>query len=91
MIRLEAFEKTHDGFEIAEKDLELRGQGELIGLRQAGVGELDLSEMMRDQDLLLRAKQAAQSLVDADPDLSKPEHRQLKVMVESVLTRPLDL
>jgi ATP-dependent DNA helicase RecG len=82
----------HDnGFEIAKKDLALRGQGELIGMRQAGMGELDPVEMMRDAELLLTAKGEANRLVQSDPDLSNAANEQLKLMVESILTRPLDL
>jgi len=89
--RLETLVENHDGFEIAKKDLELRGQGELIGTRQAGMGELDFTEMMRESELLLTAKREAHRLIDSDPELLRPENRQLKVMVESILAKPLDL
>lgn len=90
-LRIETLAKTYDGFEIAQKDLELRGHGELIGMRQAGLGELDLSEMIREPDLLLSAKRAAQHLLASDPGLLKPQHGLLKNLVESVLDRTLDL
>jgi RecG-like helicase len=51
--RLQIMTESQDGFEIAQKDLEERGQGELIGMRQAGLGELDLSEMMKSLSLFL--------------------------------------
>jgi len=89
--RLEVLVQNHDGFQIAEKDLEQRGHGELTGTKQTGMGEMDLGDMIREPDLLLRAKQEAQRLIDADPELSKPEHAVLKAFVESVLIRPLDL
>ena len=89
--RLETLVENHDGFEIAKKDLELRGQGELIGTRQAGMGELDFTEMMRESELLLAAKHEAHRLIDSDPDLLQPENSLLRVMVESILARPLDL
>jgi len=89
--RLEVLVQNHDGFQIAEKDLEQRGHGELTGTKQTGMGEMDLGDMIREPDLLLRAKQEAQHLIDADPELSKPEHAVLKAFVESVLIRPLDL
>jgi ATP-dependent DNA helicase RecG len=89
--RLKTLVENHDGFEIAQKDLEQRGHGEFIGMRQAGVGELDLSEMIRESELLSKAKEAAQRVIDDDPGLSKPEHGPLRVFVESVLARPLDL
>ena len=89
--RLQILTETHDGFEIARKDLEQRGQGELIGIRQAGLGELDLDEMMREPDLLLLAKEKADLLLDSDPELADPAHRGLKNFIESILTRPIDL
>jgi ATP-dependent DNA helicase RecG len=89
--RLQIVAQSHDGFEIAQKDLEQRGQGELTGMRQAGLGELDLSEMIGEPDLLLLAKEQADALLDADPDLSSPPHHELKTFVESILARPIDL
>jgi len=89
--RLNILAKNHDGFEIAQNDLEIRGQGELTGMRQAGMGELDFTEIVREQELLLRAKREARRLIDADPDLLHPDHNQLKGMVQSVLAKPLDL
>jgi ATP-dependent DNA helicase RecG len=89
--RLQILTESRDGHEIARKDLEERGQGELIGVRQAGLGELDLREMMRAPELLLRAKEMADALLDADPGLALPPHRGLKSFVESILTKPIDL
>jgi ATP-dependent DNA helicase RecG len=89
--RLKVLEDHHDGFEIARKDLEYRGCGELIGMKQTGLGEMDLSEMMREPDLLLLAKEKADLLLDSDPELADPGHRVLKSFVESILARPIDL
>ncbi len=89
--RLEILVKNHDGFDIARRDLEMRGQGELIGRRQAGIGELDLTETAEEWELLLAAKNEANHLIDADPDLSRPENGLMKIMVESILAKPLDL
>jgi ATP-dependent DNA helicase RecG len=89
--RLKTLAESHDGFDIAQKDLELRGHGEFTGMKQAGMGELDVSEMIREQDLLFEAKREAQRLIEADPELCHPENLQLKLIMESVLARPLDL
>ena len=89
--RLRVLVDHHDGFEIARKDLEYRGYGELIGMKQTGLGEMDLSEMMREPDLLLLAKEKADHLLDSDPELADPGHRALKSFVESILARPIDL
>ena len=89
--RLKVLVDHHDGFEIAQKDLEYRGHGELIGMKQTGLGEMDLSEMMREPDLLLLAKEKADLLLDSDPQLANPAHHALKGFVESILARPIDL
>jgi len=91
MSRLKALADTHDGFDIAQKDLELRGHGELTGMRQSGMGELDLSEMLKETDLLLDAKREARALIESDPELLLPQHGHLRVITESVLKKPLDL
>ena len=82
--RLKAIAQSHDGFEIARKDLEFRGHGELTGLRQAGIGEIEPSEIIRYQGMLLDAKRLAQDLIQSDPDLLNPDNRYLKIMMESI-------
>lgn len=82
--RLKAIAESHDGFEIARKDLEFRGYGELTGLRQAGIGEIEPSEIIRHQDMLMDAKRLAHSLIQSDPELLNPDHRYLKVIMEAV-------
>jgi ATP-dependent DNA helicase RecG len=64
--RLEALVETTDGFELAERDLELRGEGQLLGFRQSGVGELRFTRLRADRALLERARALAQTLVDED-------------------------
>jgi ATP-dependent DNA helicase RecG len=91
LCRLRIMTENCDGFEIAQKDLEQRGHGELIGMRQAGLGELDLSEMMSEPELLLLAKEKADLLLESDPELLDPRHHGLKNFVESILTRPIDI
>jgi ATP-dependent DNA helicase RecG len=63
--RLEALVATNDGFELAEVDLELRGEGQLLGTRQAGLSDLRFTRLRADRALLERAREAAASLVDA--------------------------
>jgi len=89
--RLKVLVDHHDGFEIARKDLEHRGYGELIGMKQTGLGEMDLLEMMKEPDLLSKAKEEAERLLDADPHLSNTENRAMRDFVESVLSHPIDL
>ena len=72
--RLEIVCATANGFDIAEEDLKLRGPGEFYGVRQAGLSDLRVADLIRDVRLLDRARRDAQTILDADPDLSAPEH-----------------
>lgn len=62
--------QTNDGFVIAEKDLELRGPGEFLGVRQSGMPDLVLADIVRDAQVLEQARQAAIEVVKADPELT---------------------
>jgi ATP-dependent DNA helicase RecG len=66
--RLKVIRQTNDGFEIARRDLELRGPGELLGTRQTGLAQLRAADLMRDADLLPRVQQAAELLLSSHPD-----------------------
>jgi ATP-dependent DNA helicase RecG len=69
--RLETMRQTHDGFVIAEKDLELRGPGELLGTRQTGLAGFRVADLVRDADLLPQVQRlGAQLLADA-PDIAE--------------------
>jgi ATP-dependent DNA helicase RecG len=61
--RLQALVETTDGFELAEKDLELRGEGQLLGTRQAGLSEFRFTRLRADRELLEHARQLAGELV----------------------------
>ena len=89
--RLKVLVESTDGFEISRKDLEMRGHGELMGIRQAGAGELDLREMFREPELLMTAKKEAVNILDRDPGLTGHENRFLKEMVRSFSRHPLEL
>ena len=62
--RLQALVDTTDGFELAEIDLELRGEGQLLGTRQSGLSDLRFTKLRADRPLLERARAAAQELID---------------------------
>ncbi len=68
--RISAMVRTNDGFELAEVDLAIRGQGTVFGSRQSGVGDLRLGDILRDTALLVAARDEAFGLVAADPDLT---------------------
>jgi ATP-dependent DNA helicase RecG len=61
---------TTDGFELAEKDLELRGAGRLLGTRQAGISELRFTRLRADRTQLEQAREAAGELLDHDGPLN---------------------
>ncbi len=68
--RLSALERSTDGFELAEVDLELRGEGTILGTRQKGASDLRLASLRRDKDLVVKAREVAFDLVDRDPGLA---------------------
>ncbi|MFQ5893962.1 MAG: DNA helicase RecG, partial [Nitrospinota bacterium] len=76
--RLAVIGRTTDGFVIAEKDLELRGPGELVGIRQSGLPELRFANLVRDQRVLEEARRAAFACLADDPDMERPEHQAMK-------------
>jgi ATP-dependent DNA helicase RecG len=67
--RLEALERTTDGFELAEVDLEVRGEGTILGVRQKGATDLKLASLRRDKDLVAKAREVAFDLIDSHPRL----------------------
>jgi ATP-dependent DNA helicase RecG len=80
--RLRALTESHDGFVIAERDLEIRGPGEFLGTRQSGMPELRVAHLIRDQHVLAEARREAFALVSRDPRLVSPEHEALRQAVE---------
>jgi len=74
--RLSIMESTHNGFVLAERDLEMRGPGEFFGTRQSGLPDLKMARLT-DVKLLELARREAQRLFKIDPQLKKPEHQLL--------------
>jgi ATP-dependent DNA helicase RecG len=72
--RLAVMAETADGFRIAEEDLRIRGPGEILGARQAGLPKLRFGDLRRHVDLLQEARTEAERLLALDPDLGRPEH-----------------
>jgi ATP-dependent DNA helicase RecG len=73
--RLEALVASTDGFELAEKDLEIRGEGQLLGTRQAGFSDLRFTRLRSDRKLLERAREVADGLVDYEGPLNDEVER----------------
>ncbi|CAN5685245.1 ATP-dependent DNA helicase RecG [soil metagenome] len=80
--RLGAMVETHDGFRIAEYDLALRGPGELLGPRQAGVPTLRFGDLHQHTTLLLEARAHAEAILDEDSTLARPEHAALRRAID---------
>jgi ATP-dependent DNA helicase RecG len=82
--RLKIMSATNDGFKIAEKDLELRGPGDIEGTRQSGMLNFKLASIVQDRGLLENARAAAEKLLESDPDLSSAANLQLKLYLQSL-------
>jgi ATP-dependent DNA helicase RecG len=72
--RLKIMKETTDGFAIAERDLALRGPGELLGVRQSGFLRFRVADLSRDADLLLSARDEVRRLLSEDPGFLRPEN-----------------
>ena len=83
--RLRAMERTNDGFELAEKDLELRGEGEAWGLAQSGGNAMLRVARPSDRDLLFDARELARRVLARDPLLQRPEHHPLAAAAKPFL------
>jgi ATP-dependent DNA helicase RecG len=81
--RLEAMRDSTDGFELAERDLEIRGAGAVFGERQSGFSDLKLGRLPRDEPIVVAARSVAEALLDVDPGLD--DNAQLREEVEDLL------
>lgn len=76
--RCDIMEKSSDGFYIAEEDLKLRGPGEIFGMKQHGLPDLNVSDLAKHLDILNHAKAEAKKIIEDDPLLQKNQNQQLK-------------
>ncbi len=83
--RLSVLETSNDGFAIAEKDFELRGPGDLLGVRQSGDMMFRLADVARDGSILRDAAEFVSSILTEDPELTDPEHAALREKREAYL------
>ena len=79
--RLSVLRETEDGFRIAEEDLKLRGAGDLLGIKQAGVPQMRLADLAVHQDLLEVARDDARLIVSQDAELKTPRGEALRVLL----------
>ncbi len=89
--RLTAFVDSNDGFELAQRDLELRGPGNLLSTKQTGFPPLKIADLIRDEEVLMEAKQVAAEIIAADPDLARSDYQRLRKLVVSRYAKVLDI
>ena len=83
-IRLNTMVDTSDGFKIAEVDLKLRGPGNLMGTQQSGVLNLKIADIVKDTQLLKKARSTAIDLLTNDPSLKLPEHKLIRIAYQEI-------
>jgi len=86
--RLDAMARSTDGFELADEDLRLRGEGTLFDVRQSGMPDLELARLAEDLDVVKRARARAFALIDSDPRLER--HPSLLAELRSRFERSID-
>jgi ATP-dependent DNA helicase RecG len=89
--RIAAMTETNDGFRIAEVDLSVRGPGDFFGTRQSGLPEFRVADLLRDAAVLEEARADAVAIVQRDPRLLEPEHRDLRAALLTRWRGKLDL
>ncbi len=80
--RLKILEQSRDGFRIAEEDLKIRGPGDILGTKQAGLPDLRFAEKLGDAIFVQRSRNIAQHILDHDPELADPENWPLRAVVQ---------
>ena len=85
--RLKIMCDTNDGFVIAEKDLEIRGPGDIDGTRQSGALNFKLASLINDRPTMEIAKEAAAAICEKDPNLTLPEHLAIRSFLQTQKTK----
>jgi ATP-dependent DNA helicase RecG len=80
--RIKTMVKTEDGFQIAQIDLQSRGPGDILGVQQSGLYKLKLADLTQDHEILQKAHDAAEGILETDPLLDQPVHVQLRKTIE---------
>ena len=82
--RMQTMTQTNDGFKIAEADLQLRGPGNMLGKEQSGIINFNIANIVKDQALLMLAREVAKKLIKEDYSLSKYENKNIKVTLNQI-------
>lgn len=82
--RMRILQRSNDGFEISEKDLELRGPGEFFGTRQHGIPELKVANLISDMKILKIVQKEAKEIVREDPKLELAKHQKIKYRIQDM-------
>jgi ATP-dependent DNA helicase RecG len=88
--RLEIMVNSHNGFEIAEADLKLRGAGDLEGTQQSGEFFLKIANLASDGQILQEARKIAQDILNEDPNLEAPENKLLRLRLATLFRRKIN-
>ena len=83
--RMQTMVDSNDGFEIAEVDLKLRGPGDLMGTQQSGILDLKISDLRKDGQIVLLAREAARKLIQTDPKIELDTNDRIKKTIEKIL------
>jgi ATP-dependent DNA helicase RecG len=88
--RLDILNHSNDGFEIANRDMKLRGPGDLFGVRQSGMMDFALADIYTDAAILQLANEAVNDLLHEDPALTQEEHQALRRKFERLQSKQAD-
>ena len=77
--------ESNDGFTIAEVDLKLRGPGDLMGTQQSGLLDLKISDLRKDGQIVILAREAARKLIQEDPKFELEKHRRIKKHIDKII------
>lgn len=88
--RLDILNRSNDGFEIANRDMQLRGPGDLFGVRQSGMLDFNLADIYSDAEILQQANEAVGDLMDHDHEMVLPEHENLRYHYQLLIKQKHD-